>query len=729
MNSDNMHKLIPFLVAALLLPFSRESLWAQVSVSSPVIIATAHISLVLKAEPGQKLSQVYLGARLANDPEYASLPSRQEAYTSSGTNNVFEPAIRVRHADGNPSLDLRFVRSNRRQLQPGVALTTILLKDPAYDFYVSLCFRSYDQDDIIEAWSEIRHSEKKPVMLNSYASCMLHLDVPFSWLTQFHGDWFSEMHMEESKLTSGIRILDSKLGTRTNNYQSQVFMLSPNRPSTENEGEVLAGTLAWTGNFRYVFETDNNNSLGVTAGINPFASEYLLPPGTSFATPSFIFTYALHGKGEASRNFHRWAIDYGILDGKGKRLTLLNNWESTFFDFDEQKLTHLIHTAAKTGVDLFLLDDGWFGNKFPRQNDGAALGDWQATRSKLPHGIGYLVKEAAANGIKFGIWIEPEMINPKSELYERHPDWILRLPNREEDLSRNQLVLDLTNPAVRDFIFNTLDSLLSRYPGLAYIKWDCNRFMTDAYSPWLGQSQSMLFVEYTRGLYSVLERFRSKYPVLPVMLCSSGGGRVDYGALKYFTEFWPSDNTDAYDRIFIQWGYSYFFPSLAICSHVTSAGKYSLKFKTDVAMSGKLGYDIDLDAFDGPEKEFTRNAISAYKRLSKLIWQGDLYRLVSPYEGDHAVLLHVDSARSQALLFSYNLHTPYFGRNANVLLQGLDPAKPYRIKEINLYPGTVSGYDFDDRLFSGDYLMKVGLNISRNEALSSNIIELTAVQP
>ncbi|MHA4806878.1 alpha-galactosidase [Flavitalea flava] len=694
--------------------------------SASVLINTLHTTLLLKTGSDQKLYQAYFGSRLTNTLEYDHLPLFLEAYTTSGMNNLFEPAIRVIHGDGNPSLDLRYTATIQEQPEPNFTLTTIQLKDPVYPFFVTLHFKSYYKEDIIEAWTEIRNEEKKPVRLSAYASFMLHVDAASYWLTQFHGDWFSEMRMEESRLTSGIKILDSKLGTKTNNYQSQAFLLALNKAATENEGEVIAGTLAWTGNFRYAFETDNNNTLNLSAGINPFASEFALPPGSSFTTPAFIFTYSLHGKGEASRNIQRWAINYGILNGKGKRETLLNNWEATFFDFDENKLSHLIKDAAGSGLDMFLLDDGWFGNKYPRKNDGSSLGDWQVTKTKLPHGIGNLVKEAADKGIKFGIWIEPEMVNPKSELYEKHPDWMLRLPNREEDLSRNQLVLDLNHPAVRDFIYNTLDSLLIQSPGLAYIKWDCNRYLTNAYSSYLGQDQSRLFIGYTLGWYSVLKRFRAKYPTLPMMLCSSGGGRVDYGALHYFSEFWPSDNTDAFDRIFIQWGYSYFFPSLAICSHVTSSGKYSLKFKTDVAMSGKLGYDIVMDALNDQEKEYTRDAIRNYKRLSGVIWHGDLYRLVSPYEGGHAVIMHVDSSKNNAVIFSYNLHTPHFGHTNNTRLEGLDTVKMYRVKETDLYPGTKSGYDFHEKLFSGDYLMKIGLNILRNEALSSNIIELIA---
>ena len=407
-------------------------------------------------------------------------------------------------------------------------------------------------------------------------------------------------------------------------------------------------------------------------------------------------------------------------------MTLLNNWESTYFDFDEDKLTSLFGDATKLGVDLFLLDDGWFGNKYPRNNDRAGLGDWEANKSKLPHGLGYLVKSAEQQGVKFGIWLEPEMVNPKSELYEKHPDWILKLPNRAENYYRNQLVLDLTNPKVQDFVFGVVDKTLSENPGIAYIKWDCNRPMTNTYSPYLKDKQSHLFIDYVRSFYKVLDRVRAKYPHLPIMLCSGGGGRTDYGALKYFTSFWASDNTDGFERVFIEWGYSYFFPSLAISSHVTSWGNESLKFRTDVAMMGKLGYDINVDKMTPEELEFSQQAVKTYKRLSPVIWEGDLYRLISPYEENRAVLMYVNDSQDKAVLFSYNLHTRFGEVLDRVKLQGLDPQKQYKVEETNLFPGTKSHFPENGQTFSGDYLMKEGITVSPRGSLTSAIFEIKA---
>ncbi|MFT3827187.1 MAG: alpha-galactosidase [Chitinophagaceae bacterium] len=694
--------------------------------NNPVVIATAHTTLVYGTGSNQHLYQLYFGEKQTDTSVYLRMKGGREAYLTAGTDNQFEPAIRMVHNDGNPSLELQYVSHTTTRVNNNISNTDIVLKDPVYPVEVTLHFITYYQEDIIKTWTEIKHREKKAVQLTHFASSLLHADAANYWLTQFHGDWAKEVNMQESQLTSGIKIIDSKLGSRANFYQSPFFFLALNKPATETSGQVIAGTLAWTGNFRFLFETDNHDALRVISGINPYASEYYLEPNESFNTPAFIFTYSAEGKGTASRNLHRWARNYAVMDGTQPRLTLLNNWEATHTAFDEPKLVELFDGAAKLGLDMFLLDDGWFGNKYPRDNDKAGLGDWQEDKRKLPNGLGYLVKEAEKKGIKFGIWLEPEMVNPKSELYEKHPEWILKLPNRPESYGRNQLVLDLTNPAVQDFVFNLVNDMMVKDPGIAYIKWDCNRAMTNQYSPYLKDKQSHLFIEYTRGFYKVMERLRAKYPHLPIMLCSGGGGRTDYGALKYFTEFWPSDNTDGLERVFIQWGYSNFFPANTIAAHVTSWGKQSLKFRTDVAMMDKMGYDIKVNSFTEQELQFSKQAIATYKNIRDIIWLGDLYRLISPYDENRAVLMYVDTAKNKAILFNYILNMRYKEKFAPVLLQGLDPKKKYRVKEINLYPGTTSANPAHDKVFTGEYLMTVGLELAAGKIApaTSNVFEI-----
>ncbi|MEO8405618.1 MAG: alpha-galactosidase, partial [Chitinophagaceae bacterium] len=635
--------------------FLLTSLFSFAQPGKQIVIETKNSDLVLSVSANHRLLQSYLGKKIDTSLS-ATMRGGREVYLTAGMENQFEPAIRLVHADGNPSLELNYI-SHSSTKNGNVATTDILLKDPAYPVEVTLHYISYYNENVIKAWTTITHHEKKPVMLTDYASSMLHFSADEYWLTQFHGDWAREMNMVEEKLTNGIKAIESKLGTRTNFYQTQAFFLSLNHASTETEGELIAGTLAWTGNFQYTFEIDQRNELRVRSGINPFASEYYLQPGEIFTTPEFIFTFSANGKGQASRNLHSWARNYAVLDGNKPRMVLLNNWEATHTDFTETRLVELFDEGKKLGADLFLLDDGWFGNTFPRNDDKAGLGDWQEDKKKLPGGIGYLVKEAENKGIKFGIWLEPEMVNPKSELYQQHPDWILKLPNREENYGRNQLVLDLINPKVQDFVFSIVDDMLTKNPGLAFIKWDCNRSMTNTYSPYLKEKQSHLFIDYTRSFYKIMERIRAKYPHLPIMLCSGGGGRTDYAALKYFTEFWPSDNTDALERVYIQWGYSYFFPSNTITAHVTSMGKQTLKFRTDVAMMDKLGFDIRVENFTAPELQFSNEAVKTYKRISDVIWFGDLYRIISPYEENRAVVMYVNESKSNAILFNYQLTT------------------------------------------------------------------------
>jgi alpha-galactosidase len=704
-------------------------------------IVTDENAVVLQTDAEGRLNVIYSGRRLQNASEYATTGTQfdmhdenaglsNNVYTPAGTWNLFEPAIQLTHADGNNSLELKYISHDTEKIDDNVSVTSILLRDPVYQFEVTLFFKIYSHENVIEQWSVLRNTEKKPVTLKKYASANLYFFDTRYFLTQYHGAWAKEMQPEESEITAGIKTLDSKLGTRANLFQPPSFSVAFGGPAEEEHGTVMLGTLAWSGNFKIDLERDTYNHLRVIAGINPFASEYQLMPSKTFQTPSFIYTISHNGKGAASRNLTRWARKYRLLDGNGSRMTLLNNWESTYFDFDENKLVGLFKGAKDLGVDMFLLDDGWFGNKYPRNDDHAGLGDWQENVKKLPHGIGYLVKQATEAGIKFGIWVEPEMVNPKSELYEKHPDWVIRQPNRPEHYFRNQLVLDLANPEVQNFVFRTIDSLFIKNPGLAFIKWDCNAVIFDAHSNYLQKKklpQGQLYVDYVKGLYSVLQRVREKYPAVPMMLCSGGGGRVDYEALKYFTEYWPSDNTDPLERVFIQWEDSYFFPSIASCNHVTEWSKVPLKFRIDVAMMGKLGFDIDVSKLGEKDLAFAKQAIKDYKYLSDVIWHGDLYRLRSPWKTDVASVMYVNENASRAVIMNYLVGNRYNikGNAEPVLLKGLGGNKKYRIREMNVYPGAKP---LAEEIYSGDYLMKVGFNPKISRSRTSVILSVEEVK-
>ncbi len=706
-------------------------------------VATDNNMLLLQTDSNNRLMTVYFGKPLENENEFEAVSAGlnydysnqgiyNSAYTPSGTWNLSEPAIQVKHADGNTSLELKYVSHKFEKIDENSSITSIFLKDPVYPFEVTLFYKVWKKENVIEQWTEIKHKEKKAVLLQKYASANLFFGGKNFYLTSFQGEYLKEMQPVETKLVQGIRSLDTKLGTRAMLTQSPNFMVSFGKPASENEGSVMLGQLAWSSNFKLEFEIDSNKNLRLIAGINPFASEYSLAPNEVFKTPSLIYALSNNGTGEASRNLHDWARKYRLLDGQGERLTLLNNWEATYFDFDETKIKSLFKDAKDLGVDMFLLDDGWFGNKYPRNNDDAGLGDWQENRKKLPNGLGYLVKEAKKEGVKFGIWIEPEMVNPKSELYEKHLDWVIRQPQRPEIYYRNQLVLDLSNPEVQDFVFGIVDNLFVKNPELAFIKWDCNATIYNAYSAYLnkkGLPQSNLYVDYTRGLYKVLQRIRAKYPKVPMMLCSGGGGRGDYEFLKYFTEFWPTDDTEPLERIFVQWDYSYFFPSIATCNHVTDWGKQPLKFRVDVASMGKLGFDIVASKLNPDDKTFCKQAISNYNSYKDIVWHGDMYRLVNPHENDIAALMYVNLEKNKAIVFNYLVNNRFniTATERPVVLNGLNPKKKYTVKEINLFPGTTSTID-SNKVYSGDFLMKVGINPNVNLKRTSVVLEIIEVQ-
>ncbi|MEN3324749.1 alpha-galactosidase [Mariniflexile soesokkakense] len=694
------------------------------SAQTIIPIETKDFAMVFKTDNQNRLWNIYFGKKLSDISDYKDIDGQyyfpssnagmyNAAYTPSGTWNLSEPALQVKHFDGNLSTELHFVNVNT-EVNNEETITKITLTDPVYKLKVVLNYKVWSNLNVVEQWTDITNNEDGAIELNKYASANLYFTNKDFYLTHFQGEYLKEMQPVEEKLTQGLKTIESKLGTRAMLLGTPNFIVSFENHQSEDEGLVLLGQLAWSGNYKIDFEIDSYKNLRLIAGINPYESNYYLKKDETFKTPSLIYSISNKGTGLASRQLQSWAKKYRVLNGEGDRLTLLNNWEATYFDFNETKLSKLIKDTKDLGLDLFLLDDGWFGNKYPRNNDDAGLGDWEENRKKLPNGLGYLVKEAKKSKVKFGIWIEPEMANPESELFKNHPDWIIKQPERPEKLYRNQMVLDVTNPEVQDFIYDVVDNLFTQNPEIAFIKWDCNAVIYNAYSAYQQQKgipQTHLYVDYVLGLYKVLERIREKYPKVPMMLCSGGGGRADYEFLKYFTEFWPSDDTDPIERIFIQWNYSYFFPAITMDCHVTNWGNQPIKLKVDVASMGKLGFDVDVSHMNEKDLEFTKTAIKNYNRFKNMVLHGEQYRLSSPYKNPFASLMYVHNNQSLAIMFNYLSSNRFMERMTKrpIKLKGLDANKKYSVKEINLYPGVKSTLN-ELIVYSGDFLMTVGVN-------------------
>ena len=729
-----MKKILFSLVAAML------TLSSAAVNRTTIRISTNATDLILQTSDNGRLCQTYLGERLADNTEIASLSCEQsrgsdgsaarmgwDVMSGNGNEDYYEPAISILHNDGNPSTYLRYVSHTQQPISGGTE-TVVTLRDDKYPVTVKLHYVAYDKENVIKSWTEISHSEKRAVTMQQYASSMLYFSAMKYYLTQFSSDWAKEVQLTCQQILPGKKVIDTKLGSRAAMIMDPFFEVGIDQPAQEDHGTVLMGTLGWTGNFRFTFEVDNAGNLRVISGINPYASNYELQPGEVFVTPEFIFTMSYNGTGQGSRNLADWARRYSLKDGMGDRMTLLNNWENTYFDFNQEKLAGLMREAKTLGVDMFLLDDGWFGNgKHARNDDHAGLGDWEVNHDKLPGGIEALTSAAKNAGVKFGLWIEPEMVNPNSELYTRHKDWVIEYPNRETYYYRNQLVLDLSNPKVQDYVYGVVEKILRENPDVAYFKWDCNSPITNIYSPSLGKHQGQLYINHVRGLYNVLQRVKRNFPSTPMMLCSGGGGRCDYEALKYFTEFWCSDDTDPVERCYIQWGFSQFFPIKAMCAHVTDWNrKASVKFRTDVASMCKLGFDIGLKNLSKDELSYCQEAVVNWKRLKPAILDGDLFRLVSPYDGNHMAVAEVSKDKAKAVLFAYDLHPRFKEKVVPVRLQGLNSDKRYHVEEINLMPGVKSSMIEHGKTYTGDYLMKVGLNVFTSDDMHSRVVELTA---
>ncbi|WP_418425139.1 alpha-galactosidase [Alistipes sp.] len=728
-----------------LLTFLSAALSAgAVSAAAPqqlIDIRTDDVSIVLAARPGEAVYFRHFGSRIDDPAPLADYKSSRRAdhgtddlaYPAMGGRNFREPALRITHADGDMNTDLRYVSHASRQLaDPNVTETVVKMSDCCQALDVELVFTAYARENVITTHTVIRNREEGPVTLHNFYSSALTLKADKYLLTHLYGAWAREAQVDHTLLTHGSKSIESMREVRTTHTENPSFMLTLGSESfSENCGEVIAGALAWSGNFRLNFEVDEYDALTVLAGANPNTSEYRLRPGESFTTPEMIYTHSLRGAGGASRNLHDWARNYGVYHAEQVVPTLLNSWEGAYFDFDAKVLKQMIDDAASMGLEMFVLDDGWFGNKYPRNAANAGLGDWQVNRKKLPAGIDDIASYAHQKGLKFGIWIEPEMVNPKSELAEKHPDWIVRPQKREAPETRKQWLLDLSNPAVQDFVFEVFDNTMKLSDKIDYIKWDANRNANNVGSAYLpADEQSRFWIDYAQGFYKVMERIRAKYPDVLIQACASGGGRVEYGALKYFDEFWTSDNTEALSRARIQYGTSLFYPAVVMGSHVSAVPNHQtgnvtpIKFRFDMACAGRLGMELQPKQMTDAEKAFARRAIASYKEYRDIVMQGDLYRIGTPYDenGSYGVL-YVSKDKRQAVLFTYSLR--YQGRSLipKFRLDGLDPKAGYAVRELNV---DKPRFWFDGKTLSGELLMNAGINPHLSKIYDSAVFILKA---
>lgn len=704
------------------------------------LISTSKTSLLITANAGEPSKMQYYGVSIVPGQIQsiydAGLVLNANSYPAFGLQTVGEKAIAITQPDGNMSLDLAVDAVIQYTSKDG-EITEVLLKDKIYPVWVRQCYKAYKGTDVITTWVEIINNGKKPVTLYQFASAYLPTFRGDNWLTHFHGSWGAEHTMDEEKLTNGQKVIANKDGLANTETDNPSFMLSLDGRPQEESGKVFGGVLAWSGNYKLKLDV-RNTALNIIAGMNEESSQYILEPKETFVTPEFAMTYSTNGKGGVSRAFHHWARQYKMNQGDKPHDILLNSWEGVYFKVNQKGMDEMMEAFSAMGGELFVMDDGWFGNKYPRNAGNSSLGDWEVCKEKLPEGIEGLLASAKKHQIKFGIWIEPEMANTKSELFEKHPDWIMKIDNRPLSTGRGktQVVLDLTNPKVQDFVFGVVDNLMTKHPEIAYMKWDDNSSLMDYGSFYLPKNkQSHLYIEYHRGLMKALDRIRAKYPELVMQLCAGGGARVNYGLLPYFDEFWTSDDTDALQRIYMQWGVSNFYPAIAMASHVSADKNHQtgrripLKFRFDVAMSGRLGMEIQPKDMSDVDKTFAQRAIAAYKEIRPTVQFGDLYRLVSPYD-DKGVssLMYVTSEKDKAVFYAYKISHFINMIIPVVRMNGLDPSKNYRLVDLTPVdkekPCVLNG-----KVISGKLLMEEGIALKEllKSEYSSLALELQAI--
>jgi alpha-galactosidase len=667
-----------------------------------------------------ELQSIYWGQRVPHGADFQTPHGRPDVtsfdlsttttpqeYPGWGAGLYTEPALKATYADGNRDVVLHFVE----QHLDGDTLE-VVLKDIATALQVHLYYRVFPQTGILERWSRIENKTDQAITLESAQSAAWTLPhgEGYGW-HYLTGHWGAEWQLHSDPLQTGAHIIESRRGS-TSHQANPWFAIDRPQQTSEESGPVWFGALGWSGSWRITVEQTAMQQVRVTGGFNPFDFGYRLKPGEQLETPPFYAGFTNGGLGEASRILHRFERQ-SILPGGEKaalRPILYNSWEATEFNVSEAGQIALAEKAAKLGIERFVIDDGWFGQ---RKDDHAGLGDWYVNTQKFPHGLKPVIDRVHALGMDFGIWVEPEMVNPDSDLYRKHPEWAMNFPGRPRTEGRNQLLLNLARDDVKEYVFNWLDQLVTNND-IAFLKWDYNRNWSeagwDAVAP---DEQKKIWVAYVHNLYDILDRLRAKHPKLEIESCSGGGGRVDLGILSRVEEVWTSDNTDALDRLTLQDGFTQAYTPGIMMAWVTDVPSgidgrtVPLKFRFLVAMTGSLGVGGNLNKWTPEEMQAAAQYVAFDKRIRATVQRGSLYRLIAPQGSEVSANEYVGQDGRQAVLFAF-LHSQQFGTPfPTVFLRGLDETAMYKVQPID--PAQVT--ETETESVSGAYLMHHGIDL------------------
>lgn len=672
----------------------------------------------IKASEGAPVQMMYFGNKNGN----TNLRKRSlgEEITVRGGYSDKTPMLEVVFSDKVRDIELIYDRSEVKKIE-GYETLLIYQKDKFYPLQVIEYLRVLPEYDIIEKWMEIENTGKKEaIKIENAQSGTFFLPKDLYELTHYSGRWAYEFQPHVTRLTQGIKTIQVK---DFKSYGSSFFAVAPEGQYSETEGEVWFGSLHYSGNWRIDLEKYPTGELQVTSGINFWDQEIYLKSGQRFATPKMTIGYTRNGMQGVSHNLTAYTRENILPEPHRKQVrpVLYNSWYATTFDVNEEHQLALAKTAKKIGVEMFVIDDGWFKG---RVNDKGGLGDWTVDKNKFPDGLQPMIEKINAMGLDFGIWIEPEMVNPNSDLYRAHPDWVFHYPNRTRHEGRNQLVLNLAREDVYNYLYNSMHKLLKEN-NIKFIKWDMNRPLTDPGFPSAKEEeQRNVRIRYIENLYKLIETLRKEFPDVWFESCSGGGGRTDLGMMKRMDFNWTSDNTDPVERIFIQYAYLNMFPANTMISWVTHEDwhkqNHPLEYKFDVSMSGVLGVGYDITKWNREEKEIARKKIAQYKDIREIIQFGTHYRLVSPYESNRSVLQFVNNNQTESVIFVYNM-AEYpdnaisdTKRKKSVCLRGLNPDYTYRIEGIE---GT----------FTGNALLNSGIELPLRGAFRSQIYKIEAV--